>query len=129
MRTISQKKRKDSLFSTPPGESDLVLEALVLLERLGQDKESSGSATIVVDTSTGLDTVEMGTEEDDVVGVTLLGLGDDVPALPLLGNRVNKQVDIEGLASTETLLPVAAILEGNDTNGDQLANVIGAEGG
>lgn len=57
------------LLSTPPDETELVLEAAVLLDRTHDLEQSRGSGAVVVDTRAGLDRVEMGTENDDTVGV------------------------------------------------------------
>jgi len=117
------------LLSSPPSEADLVGEAIVLLDGAHDLEEGSGSTAVVVDSRTVEHTVEMGTEHDDVVGVALLGLGDDVPRLALIGDGVDDQVGREGLSSTEAGNPTLGNLQRNNTDWHELTNVLGAEGG
>ena len=118
-----------ALLGTPPGEADLVLEALVLLDGASQLEQSGAATAVIVDAGTLLNTVEVSTQDDDAVGVTLLGLGDDVPGLAVLGDGVNDEGDLEALASSDGLVPLVALLVGDDTDGGDQAVVLGAQGG
>lgn len=127
--TIVVGATETALLSTPPGETDLVLEALVLLDGASKLEEGSAAAAVVVDTGTLLDTVQVGTEDDDAVWVTLLGLGDDVPGLAVLGDGIDDEGDAEALASDDGSVPLVALLVGDDTDRGDGAVVISAEGG
>lgn len=117
------------LLSAPPDEADLVLEALVLLEGADDLEDGAGARAVIVDTRAGGDRVQVSTEDDDVVGVALLGLGNDVPGLTLLIDGVDEQLDRESLTSAEAGLPGLTDLKRDGANGGNEANVLEAESG
>lgn len=71
----------------------------------------------------------MSTQHDDIVRVALLGLGDDVPGLAVLGKGIYNQCHLDGLVTIDELLPLSALLEGNDSDRGQGTVVLSAEGG
>ncbi|KAI6766903.1 hypothetical protein HG531_011263 [Fusarium graminearum] len=115
------------LFGTPPSEADLVLITSVLGERLGNLENTSCSTTIVVDTWAFLDTVKMSTHHDNILRVTLLCLGDNVPGLSSLIERVHQQSDLERLATLNALPPSISDLLRNNANRDNELQVLSAE--
>lgn len=69
----------------------------------------------------------MGTQEDNVVRVALLGLRNDVPGLSRFENRVDKKGGLEIFTSLEALSPGRAVLESNDTDGNNVKDVLSTE--
>lgn len=80
------------LLSTPPTEANGVLD-LVLGESKSDIENTNGTGAVIVDAGAGLDGVGVGTHNQNVVVVTLDGLGNDVVVNPLLGESVDVEVD------------------------------------
>lgn len=129
LSSVVERSDETALLSAPPDEADLVLETRVLLEGAGDLKESASTGAVVVNTGSSLDRIQVSTEDNDVVGVALLGLGDDVPGLALIPLGIDEESDLKGLAGLEALLPGGGNLERDKTNGHQQAQVLGAQGG
>jgi hypothetical protein len=47
LRGVVERANKAAFLSTPPGETELVLEALVVLDRLGDLEQRSSAASVV----------------------------------------------------------------------------------
>lgn len=129
LSSVVERSDETALLSAPPNEADLVLEARVLLEGAGDLKESASTGAVVVNTGPGLDRVQVSAENNDVVRVALLGLGDDVPGLALIPLGIDEKGDLEGLTGLEALLPGGGNLERDKTDGHQQAQILGAQGG
>jgi hypothetical protein len=146
LRDIVDGSDEAALLGTPPCQTDLVLDALVFLDGLGEREESSGAAAIIVDTCKGLVTnsrqreavsrtwtllhrVKVSAEHDHVVRVALLGLRNDIPALALLGNGIDDEIHLDSLASIDEPLPLRSFLQRDNSHRGEGAVVLGAESG
>src|SRR5690606_21462505 len=125
------KERPDQarLLSPPPAEPHLVRETWVLGEAPQDLQQRRSTATVIVDPRSGLHAIEMRAQEDDVVRVSLLGLGEHVPRLALLEDGVDKQRDLELLAVGDAGLPPLSHLPRDHGGWDDVEPVLGAKGG
>ena len=121
--------RNDLLLSAPPSKSDLVLVALVLLKRFHEGQKECTSRSIVVDTGSSRDRVKVSADHNNRVGVTLLGLADNVPGITILSDRVNQNGDGELLTSSKSLDVVSSYFVLDRSDGDNLSNVLSTESG
>jgi hypothetical protein len=71
----------------------------------------------------------VGAEDDDVVGIAFLCLGDDVPRLARLEDGVDEEGGLQLLAGCKTGFPGRADLEGDDAGGDELSDIRSTKGG
>ena len=88
------------LLAGPPGKAHAVVDAEVG-ELGGNLEQGQAAGAVVVDTGAFGDRVAVAAEHDAVVGVTLLGLGDDVVGDDSLDNGVNIGRRVNLLAGLE----------------------------
>lgn len=126
---VVERPDQADLLGAPPPEPHLVLDVLVLDETLQDNEEGGGPAPVVIHPRTCLHTIQMGSQKDDVVGVSRLGLGDDVPGLTLLEDGVDEQRHSYLVAIREAFLPLGADLERDHGSGDDIEPVLRTQSG
>lgn len=84
-----------TLLRAPKGEANLVVESVVAPQGFGNGKQGRDAAAIVVDARAFLHGVEVGAEENNVIGIALFCFQDYLPGFTLLSQHINSKVDVQ----------------------------------